>query len=132
MFKGCFSKFFPNSHRNWKMGILDVSVIGLLRFSRFIKELKNLDSWILTLTLLPNFSQFTENLGNWDFWGPLSFIFFQIEGIVFQSRYVCREGGDGGSNLWLNCQFSRKKNVNVGRLRVSLSGRNTVSKLQWG
>ena len=46
------------------------------------------DFWTLVWAVFPNFSQFTKELGNWDFWRPHAFIFCQIEKIVFPDM-VC-------------------------------------------
>ena len=58
----------------------------------------------VSLGCIPNFSQFTNELKNWYFWVPLTLIFCQIVRAIFQALYVWRR-----VNLWLNCQFSRKK-----------------------
>ena len=39
--------FFPNSQKDWKLGFLNVALVGLLNFSKFIKEMKNWDFFLL-------------------------------------------------------------------------------------
>ena len=51
---------------------------------------------MLAEAAIPNFSQFTKELENWNFSVPLTFIFSQILRTVFQVWYVF---GRIGANL---------------------------------
>ena len=44
------------------MGFLNVVLAGIIIYSQFMEEIENWD-----FEILPRFSQFTEQLGNWDF-----------------------------------------------------------------
>ena len=68
----CF-QVFSNSQRHF--GILKFCCSGWTSqlFSIHEKDEK-LD--FLNISLRYNFSQFTTELGNWDFWNPLDFIYF--------------------------------------------------------
>ena len=62
--------------------------------------------------ILSIFCQFTEELGNLDFWSPLDFIYFiRLLGLSF--RHIMFVGARRGPNLPLNCQFLRKSNVHT-------------------
>ena len=65
------------------MGFLNISLIELLNFSQFIKDMENWDFCVLAQAVLPNFSQFTKEM---DFSIPVTFIFRQIAGPVLESK----------------------------------------------
>ena len=57
----CF-QVFPNSLRDEKVGFLNVAPAGIVDFSQFMEEIEYWD-----FRILPSFSQFTKQLGNWHF-----------------------------------------------------------------
>ena len=124
-----YFKHIPNSQKDWKLGFINVVLVGILIFSQFMKEMEYWDVWMLSEAVFPNFSHFTKELENWNFRIPPTFIFCQIVRIVFQTWYVCRRGW---VNLWLYYKFSRKEMfIFMQQICVSLSAGKTVSKLKW-
>ena len=98
-----YFNLFPNSLKYWKLGFVNVVPVGLHNFSSLWKWL-NIGIFECQLRLYFQISPNSLELANWYFWVSLTFIFCQIVRTIFQAWYVCRR-----VNLWLNCQFSRKK-----------------------
>ena len=42
-----YFEFFSNSQKDCKMGFLNITLIELLNFSQFIKDMENWDFWVL-------------------------------------------------------------------------------------
>ena len=42
-----YFEFFSNSQKDWKMGFLNITLIELLNFSQFIKDMENWDFCVL-------------------------------------------------------------------------------------
>ena len=106
---GCTSKVFPFNKEG--LEFLNIHLLGLLNFSQFLKKIKKIVFCFL-LCLVSNFSQFTKEFRNWDFWSPIDFTFFvRLWGWPFRHSMFVEERGK--PNLWLNCQFSRKRNAHI-------------------
>ena len=86
----------PNAQKDSKFLFVNVALAGLHNFFKFMKVME--DWHFGMLAVLPNFFQFTLELEN-----ILNFILCQLMRTVFW--YVSNRGG---TNLWLNSQFSRK------------------------
>ena len=69
---------FPNSQRNWKLGLVSVALAGLHNFFQFMKLMEYWNFCMLSYAVLPNFSQFTKELENRYFLVSLTFIFCWI------------------------------------------------------
>ena len=44
---GLYFELFPNSQKDWKLGFLNVAVVGLLHFCQFMKDMENWDFCLL-------------------------------------------------------------------------------------
>ena len=53
-----YFKLFPNSQKNWKLGFVNVALVGLLNCLQFMKDGI---LWFLNVGLGYNFSQFTKS-----------------------------------------------------------------------
>ena len=43
-----YFKFFPYSQKDWKLGFVNITLVGLLNFFEFMKEMDYWDFWMLT------------------------------------------------------------------------------------
>ena len=89
---------------------MNIAPAELLNFFKFMKKMENWVFWIWAYFALPNFP---NSLKSWEIGilkSPWFYILLDCE-IVFQAQYDCRR--KRGTNLWLNCQFSRKRNVHI-------------------
>ena len=122
--------FFPYSQKeNRKFAFVNVALVGLPNFFKFMKQMKYL---LLNVSLGCTFKFLSIHyrIGKLEFLNSAYFHICQIVRLLFQAWHVSRRGR---ANLWLkNCQCSRKEMfIFMQQICVSLSAGNTVSKLKW-
>ena len=116
-----YFELLPNSRKDWKLGFLDVALVGLLNFSQFMRDGK-LGFLFISLGRF-YFQTFTEKLENWYFWIAFNFIFCQ----TVNHSGICRRGG---ANLRWNWQFLSKETfIFMQQFCISLNTGNTSSRL---
>ena len=81
-----YFQVLPNSQRDSSLGFLNVALAGIVNFSQFMEEIKNWEFGIL-----PSFSQFTKQLQNWDFF-PCFHILSDCEEFLSGRVYVLGRG----------------------------------------